>query len=81
MALKKEFQIEICLITEQFVTLPQSTSIEHRLGEDGSISGSSSHMAFFLSFLHDCTLICICGCHSELISQAVISGSVLESMQ
>lgn len=40
--------------------------------------GLCSHK--FLSY-HDRALACLCGCHSELRSQTMISGRVLESMQ
>lgn len=42
------FQIQICLTTEKFSTLPEFILNEVQLREDGSISGLCSLHSFFL---------------------------------
>ena len=63
----------ICLTTEQFSPLSQFILNELWSRDDGSVSGSRSHVA---SSLHDRALTCIYGCYGELCSQPMISGSV-----
>ena len=71
---QKEFQILINLTTEQFSILLQTIFDELWAREDGSISGSCSHMA---SSLSDAALTSSDGLHSERFCvQTVISKSV-----
>lgn len=70
---KNNFHFWFCLATKPFYASPQFILNEPK--EDSSVSGSCSHVA---SSLHERALTCLCGQHSELCSQTVISGSVSE---